>query len=337
MTTRRRTPEELLHQVQAEEVRAHRGRLKIFLGYASGVGKSSRMLDEGCRRAKRGQDLVVGAIQPSASSDIGLEVIPQLNGGAMDVGAILHRHPRVCLVDGLAWNNPAGSVNAHRWEDVRDLLTAGITVIASINIQYITELSERVERITGKKVTQTVPQSFLYSADEIVVVDAPPEQVHLAELREIALLLAADIVDQQLEGYLRQHGIAGSPGANERILLCMTPRSNAQAMVESGRHIAERFHGELIAAHVRQPSLPAAAQITLNSNLEMARKAGANIEILDGDDPIDAILDFARERRVTQIFIGHGMGAKWWHRWTGGAVGRLIRGAEGMDVRVFPQ
>jgi len=295
------------------------------------------MFDEGCRRAARGQDLVVAAVQPSGPPAPSLQIIPQLAGGAMDVGAVLARHPRVCLVDALAWSNPPGSVNPHRWQDVRDIIAAGINVIASINIQYVAEFALRVERITGKHVDATVPQAFLYGADEIVVVDSPPEQVHLAELREIALLLAADIVDQQLEGYLRQHGIAGSAGAQERILICLTPRSNARAMIESGRHIAERFHGELIAAHVRQPELAASAQITLNSNLEMARQAGADIEILEGEDPIEALLTFARERGVTQIFIGHGIGSRWLDRVTGSPVGRLIRGAEGVDIRVFPQ
>jgi two-component system sensor histidine kinase KdpD len=360
--TRRRTPEELLLQVQAEEARETRGRLKIFLGYASGVGKSFRMLDEGRRRAERGQDVVVGAIQLPASPDVEalltkLEVIPlrSYNGfEVMDMPAILKRHPRVCLVDGLAWDNPQGSMNGSRWQDVRQLLDADIAVIASINIQYIAELQHQVERITGKHVTQTVPQTFLYEADEIVVVDAPPEMCldhsgqgiagdqgrlarQLSELREIALLFAADVVDHQLESYLKQNGIAASFGTQERILVCVTPRTSAGAMIESGRRNAERFHGELIVAHVRQGQLSAEDSAALDRNLEMARKAGAHVEILEGDDPIEAILEFARERGVTQVFVGHGLQAKWWHRWTGGPVGRLIRGAQGIDVRVFPQ
>ena len=331
--TRRRTPEELLLQAQAEEARERRGQLKVFLGYASGVGKSFRMLDEGRRRAERGQDVIVGALQ-SPGSDGVLEVIPLItvNGVAvMDVPAILKRHPGVCLVDGLA--------NPNRWQDVRKLLDAGIAVIASINIQYIAELQAQVEAITGKHVTQTVPQSFLFGADEIVLVDVPPEQgsAQLAALREIALLFAADVVDRELESYLRHNGITQSFGAQERILVCITPRSTAKAMLESGRRNAERFHGELIAAHVRQPRLSAEAQEALDRNFELARNAGAPVEILEGDDAIEAILEFARERGVTQVFVGHGLQSKWWHRWTGGAVGRLIRGAQGMDVRVFPQ
>ena len=360
--TRRRTPEELLLQVQAEEEREARGRLKIFLGYASGVGKSFRMLDEGRRRAERGQDVVVGSIQFPASPDVEtllhkLEVIPlrKLDGiDVMDVPSILKRCPRVCLVDGLAWNNPPGAVNASRWQDVRQLLDAGIAVIASINIQYIAELQDQVERITGKHVNQTVPRSFLFSADEIVVVDAPPEMCmdhsgrnvagdvsglarQLSELREIALLFAADVVDHQLESYLKQKGIAPSFGTQERILVCVTPRTSAKAMLESGKRNADRFHGELIVAHVRQGQLTTEDRAALDRNLEMARQVGADVEILEGDDPIEAILEFAHERGVTQVFVGHGLESKWWHRWTGGPVGRLIRGAQGIDVRVFPQ
>src|ERR1700733_7081581 len=210
---RRRTPEELLQQIQAEDDYERRGRLKVFLGYASGVGKSFRMLDEGRRRRERGQDGVVGAIQPKTAPDIEgvlskLEVIPlrEMDGVyVMDTPAILRRRPSVCLVDGLAYDNPAGSPNASRWQDVNELLDAGISVISSVNIQYIDDLRERVERVTGKHVTQTVPRSFLNSADEIVVVDAPPEmciardgqigggtagpEQKLSELREIALLL----------------------------------------------------------------------------------------------------------------------------------------------------
>jgi two-component system sensor histidine kinase KdpD len=108
-------------------------------------------------------------------------------------------------------------------------------------------------------------------------------------------------------------------------------------MVESGRRNADRFHGELFAAHVKQGHLPEEAKAALERNLEIARQAGAHIEMLEGDDPIGAILDFAHERGITQVFVGHGQDSRWWHRWTGGPVGRLIRGAQGIDVRVFPQ
>jgi two-component system sensor histidine kinase KdpD len=363
ISTRRRTPEELLRQCQAEEEFEKRGRLKVFLGYASGVGKSFRMLDEGRRRKERGQDVVVAAIQPDTPPEIEpilakLEVIPlkEMDGvGVMDLPAILKRHPGVCLVDGLAYDNPPGSKNASRWEDVGELLAAGISVITSMNIQYIAELRERVGKLTGKTVTQTVPQCFLNTADEIVVVDAPPEMcltrsphgvedhdtIHsarrLSELREIALLLAADVVDRQLEAYLQGNGVQGqSFGAQERIMVCVTPRANARPMIESGRRNADRFHGELIVTYVSQPHLSADDQAALERNLAVARANHAEIEILDGEDPVGVILDFAHDRRITQLFVGHSLQEKWWHRFTGSHVDRLIRGAQGMDVRVFP-
>jgi len=360
--TRRRTPEELLQQVQAEEDYERRGRLKVFLGYASGVGKSFRMLDEGRRRHERGQDVVVGAIQPKIPPEIEtvlgkLEVIPlrTVDGVAvMDVETILKRHPAVCLVDGLAYDNPPGSSNRSRWEDVNQLLDAGISVITSVNIQYIDELRERVERITGKRVAQTVPRSFLNSADEIVVVDAPPEMCitrapdgqvdagasspaqKLSELREIALLLAADVVDRQLEAYLHRTGISQTFGAQERIMVCITPRANAAPMIASGRRNADRFHGDLTVAYVRQPDISADDQTALDRNLDIARAANAHVEILEGEDPIATILQFAHEHGVTQIFVGHSTRQRWWERFTGTPLDRLIRGANDIDVRVFP-
>jgi two-component system, OmpR family, sensor histidine kinase KdpD len=360
-STKRRTPEELLEQVQAEEAYEKRGRLKVFLGYASGVGKSFRMLDEGRRRAERGQDVVVGAVQPQRAPEIEallskLRVIPlrSVDGSTvMDVDTILKRHPGVCLVDGLAYDNPPGSRNASRWEDVEQLLDAGISVITSVNIQYIDELRERVAKITGKVVTQTVPRKFLNSADEIVVVDAPPEMCirtqdeemearasaqaqKLSELREIALLFAADVVDLQLEQYLQRNGMTQTFGAQERIMICVTPRANAAAMIASGRRNADRFHGDLTVAYVRQPEISADDQAALDRNLAIARDAKAHIEILDGDDAIQTILSFAREHGVTQIFVGHSTHEHWWERVTGTPLDRLIRDANDIDVRVFP-
>jgi two-component system, OmpR family, sensor histidine kinase KdpD len=358
--TRRRSPEELLQQVQAEEDYERRGRLKVFLGYASGVGKSFRMLDEGRRRKERGQDVVVGAIQPKTSPESAallskLEVIPlrYVDGvPVMDTVAILKRRPAVCLVDGLAYDNPPGSPHPSRWEDVNELLDAGISVISSVNIQYIDDLRERVARITGKNVTQTVPRNFLNSADEIVVVDAPPEtaiaregstangaagpEQKLSELREIALLLAADVVDKQLEAYLRRNGIAQTFGAQERILVAITPRANAGPMIASGKRNADRFHGDLTVIYVRQAEISAADQDALERNLSIARAAQARIEILDGQDPIETLLHYAHEHGVTQIFVGHSTREQWWERFTGTPLDRLIRGANDIDVRVFP-
>ena len=358
---RRKTPEELLREVQAEEAEVTQGRLKIFLGYASGVGKSFRMLDEARRRMERGQDVVVGAVQPDVSAEVRellrrLEIIPLKSVGAdrvMDIEAVLRRHPAVCVIDGLAYDNPPGSRNATRWQDVQELLNAGISVITSINIQYVDELRDQVSAITGKHVTQTVPMSFIKSADEIVIVDAPPEEPierspeqaadaarrdhTLSRLRELALVLAADVVDHQLTEYLHCHGLEQHFGTHERILLCLTPRANVTDMIETGRIVAEKFHGELIAAYVRQPQISADDQASLDQKLAIAREAGASIEILDGEDPVEAIVSFARSRGITQLFIGHSQRSGLWARLWGNPVDKLIRRSRGMDVRVFPQ
>lgn len=361
-TATRPDPEVLLCQVQAEEERQNRGRLKIFLGYTSGVGKSRRMFDEGRRRHDRGEDVVIGAVQPSVSPEVEaliekMEVIPLLQRDgytSMNVGAILRRRPEVCLVDGLAYDNPTGSVHSKRWQDVEQLLEAGISVIASVNLQYIEEYREQVEKITGKYAQETVPVAFVYKADEIEVVDLPtdacqetgseeeaaPEaarrQQQLSELREIALLLAADVVDRELEGYLQRNGIELLWGAQERLLVLVSPQANAAKMIESGSRNAERFHGDLFVAYLDRPDLAPNDRSILEANIEIARQHGAQIEPLDGEDTVETMMQFARARGITQIFVEQTPRVSWLDRVWGSDVDKLIRKAEGIDVRVFP-
>jgi len=364
-TKGRPDPEQLLRQLQAEEQYFRRGRLKIFLGYAGGVGKSFRMLDEARRRRERGEDVVVGAIQPKASPEVDallqrMLVIPQGSVGGvptMDVEAILRRRPQVCLVDGLAYDNPPGSAHPKRWQDVEHLLSAGISVIATVNLQHIEERREQVERITHKHVTETVPESFLRNADEIEIVDAPPDFAlqrgsnplfvngtgsptlspqQLSELREIALLLAADVVDFQLEAYLVRHGIQQLWGTCERFLVCVSPNADAAKMIASGRRNADRFHGDLFVSYIKRPDATPEERRVLERNLEEARAVNARIEALDGDDPADAIIEFARAHGITQIFVGNRMRNSWWDRIFGQPLEHLIRAAENIDVRVFP-
>jgi two-component system, OmpR family, sensor histidine kinase KdpD len=362
---RRPDPERLLKRLEAEQRHATRGRLKIFLGYASGVGKSFRMLDEGRRRKMRGQDVVVGATQPLPSPEIAevlrsLEVIPLLDGQAVDVAAILRRHPGVCLIDGLAYENPPGSKNKYRWRDVEELLTAGISVITAINLQYVLEKQKEVAAIRGRVVKDAVPESFIRTADEIELVDVPPEYCvdrslksdgdglqdaallsrQLSELREIALLLAAEVVDNQLEGYLHRHGIEHPYGTHERVLVCITPRSNAEPMIRGARHVADRFHGTLDVVYVRQDDLNDRDRDTLDRNLACARESQADVSILEGEDPIASILNFVEKHGVTQIYVGHSPSVGWsrnWIHWIKSSmVERLILESDGVDVRVFP-
>lgn len=369
MTDRSPDPEQFLRQLRTDEAYKNRGHLKVFLGYASGVGKSVRMLDEARRRKERGRDVVVGATQSVVSPEIQellgkLEVIPLKTAGeiqVMDVSAILRRCPELCVVDGIAYDNPPFGRHAKRWEDVEELLTAGISILASINLQYIAEYRERVEKVTGRAVTEVVPLDFLRSADEIEVVDAPPEmclrskaditgpaeylppgphfaqQQELGELREMALLLTADIVEHQLETYLRCHGIEQLWGTQERILVCVNAGIDSREMLESGRRNADRFHGEFYVVHIKGLQPFAESEAVLEENLRYAGTLSAKVEVLDGEGWVGAVLRFAHARGITQIFIRRSRRESWRERLFGGSIDRLIESAEGIDVRVFPQ
>jgi two-component system, OmpR family, sensor histidine kinase KdpD len=352
MTEHSRDPEALLRQIEAEERASRRGQLKIFLGYASGVGKSFRLFDEGRRRHERGEDVIIAALQANSAQEIlqairGLEVIPTkaVQGVPLiDVPAVLSRHPQLCLVDGLAYDNPPGSRHAKRYEDVDELLAAGISVMTSINLEYIAEEQEFVYSVLGRIRADTVPQAFIDRADEVVVVDAPTEvnaripAQQLSQLRQRALLLTADVVDRQLEQYLRLHGLQSTWGTQERILVCMTPRANAAKMLASGRRNADRFHGELFAIYVMQENLTPEDRLVLERNVTLANAQQAHVETLAGKDPITTILEYARTHGITQIFVGHHIRPRGWRDRLGGTpLDRLIADAEGIDVRVFPQ
>ena len=347
--TDRPDPEALLRQIEQHEQGKRRAKLKVFFGYASGVGKSYQLLDEARRRRERGEDVVVGARQAKYPPDVQrlvseAEVIPPLEtGGAntLDLDAILRRHPQVVVIDGLAYENPPWARNRKRWMDIDEILRSGISVITSVNVQYIEELKDEVEAVTGKRARDGIPRRFLDSADDIVVVDSPAEggqtqELKLSKLREMTLLVAAEVVERQLDAYLRVHGIEQAWGTHERILVCVTPKSNAVTMITSGRRSADRFHGELFIAYVRQPVLSRKDQEVLQRNLSHARAMGAEVAVLEGLDPLESILAFARSKGITQIFIGHSLHEGGWRRLWSNFVNRLLRSVEGIDVTIFP-
>jgi two-component system sensor histidine kinase KdpD len=322
-----------------------RGRLKVFLGYASAVGKSFRMFDEARRRKERGQDVVVGALQPQVQPEIepilsSLEIVPTLDiegVPVIDVLAILRRRPQVCVVDGLAYDNPRRR-NPHRWQDVEELLANGINVVGSVNLKHIEDQRDAVEKLTGRSVIETIPREFLNTADEIVVVDAPTEGAppELAALREMALILSADVIDAGLQRYLQSHDIEPASPTRERFLVCLTAHANPDRMIASARQSAARFHCDVMAIYVRPPNSSEEDHRAMEANLARARAAGARVDVLEADDPVESIVQYARSHGVTQIFVGHSMKNDWRTRLWGTPVSRLIRAAEGMDVRVFP-
>jgi two-component system, OmpR family, sensor histidine kinase KdpD len=237
---------------------------------------------------------------------------------------------------------------------VQELLRNGISVLSSVNLLHVEEYKEKVQAITGKNTTETIPKSFLLAADDIVIVDVPPDlclwrqgerltstgisnsqERQLSELRELALLLTAEVVDAQLESYVHAHGIEPVFGTHERFLVCMTPHSNAPAMIESGNVTKSVFKVNSTRCTCASPAGPR-ERVTIRKYFDAAKKAGASTEVLESDDPISAIVDFARQKRITQIFIGHSAHNSWRERVFGDPVLRLIRAAEGIDVRIFP-
>jgi two-component system sensor histidine kinase KdpD len=242
---------------------------------------------------------------------------------------VFRRRPQVCLIDELAYDNPPGSRNTQRWQDVEEILDQGIAVITALNVHHIREQQDEVARITGKRAARSVPGAFLREADEIEVVDTPADTRELAEVRELALLVAADVVDHQLQDYLDCHGVTARWGTQERILVCLTPRSDAETMLRSGFRNARRFHGALVAAYFEQNGLKPEDRAQLESHLTLARELGAEVHCLKGGDFVASVIGLAQRERVTQIFLGH-------TRREHSPIERLVDAAEDFDIRLFP-
>jgi two-component system sensor histidine kinase KdpD len=204
-----------------------------------------------------------------------------------------------------------------------------------VNLQHIEDQRVAVEKLTGTTVTETIPREFLNSADEIVVVDAPTEGAppELVALREMALVLSADVIDAGLQRYLQSHDIEPSARTHERFLVCLTERANVERMMASARQSAARFHCDVLALYVRPPK---ASATEIQGILARARAAGARVDVLEADDPVESVVEYAKSHSITQIFVGHSTKNDWRTRLWGTPVSRMIRSATGIDVRVFP-
>jgi two-component system sensor histidine kinase KdpD len=351
-----------------------RGELRVYLGAAAGVGKTYAMLNEGHRRREYGEDVVVGFVEPhkraKTAAQVGdLEVIPRKQmayRGAtleeMDVDAILERRPQVALVDELAHTNVPGSRNEKRWQDVEELLEAGINVISSLNIQHLESLNDVVEEITGVKQRETIPDEVVRRADELQLVDLtpgalrnrlargdvyPPERIdtalanyfrpgNLSALRELALAWLADRVDEGLEEYRRRHGIEEPWETRERVLVALTGSPDGERLIRRAARIAQRTKGELVAVHViPQDGLAAPAAELLQRQRELVALLGGSYHEIVGEDIGDALLDAARSLNVTQIVMGASRRSKWQRLTRGSVIGKVIRGSgTRIDVHV---
>jgi len=372
---KRLTPEEALELVKKQQ----KGHLKIFLGYAPGVGKTFTMLNEGNRRLKRGQDVVIGFVEThgrkETEAQIGeLEIIPrkkvQYNGiimEEMDTEAIIKRKPQIVLVDELAHTNAPGSKHKKRYEDVEELLNHGINVITTLNIQHLESLNDIIQQITGVAIRETIPDSILDSADEIVAVDLTPDALqnrlkrgdiykldkvdqclgnffrkgNLNALRELMLRQTAEEVDEQLEQYMKEHGITDNWETNERILVCITPNPLSKKLIRRGARRAKRFKCDWIVAYVNctnifAPKLTDKDKETLESHFKLAKQLGAEVVNLEGKSVSDEILKFATKKFITQIILGHSYRSRIQTLLRGSTVLKIIKKAKDIEIHVIP-
>lgn len=337
----RKTPEEWLQKADAAD--KQRGRFKIFLGYAPGVGKTFSMLSEGIRRKSRCEDVVVGIVEThgrAGTSEVAdkLDRIPlrqiDYKGTVfheMDVDAILRRRPEVALIDELAHTNIEGSKHAKRYEDVLELLDANIDVVTTLNVQHIESLTPRVQSLTGVTVRETVPDWVLDRADEIVMSDLTPEALatrmrrgdiypmerveralanffrrgNLIALREMALQRVTRAVDRTLDDYVKVKQLGAHWTVAEKIAVCISASASGRDLIARGARLAQGMGAELFVVHLdAQGDIPEDAARTLEDNLTFAENLGAKVVRLQGDNVVDVTAAFAREQRITQAVFG---------------------------------
>lgn len=370
---RRPSPEALLAAVKAET----RGRLKIFLGAAPGVGKTYEMLQAARRKKAEGTDVVVGVVETHGRRETealleDLEVLPRRAIPyknrvlqEMDIDALLARRPGLALVDELAHTNAPGSRHVKRFQDVEELLAAGIDVYATINIQHIESLNDVVAKITRIRVRETVPDSVIDRADEIEIIDITPEELikrlkegkvyvreaaeravrhyfqpgNLTALRELALRRTAERVDEQMLDYMRAHAISGPWPAGDRVLVCINERPNAQGAVRYAKRLADRLRAPWQAIYVEGPRhqrLSEADHDRIAQTLRLAERLGAETRTLPGARIADALLAYARDNNITQIVLAKSERSRWFELIHGSVVRDLVARAGSIVVQVVP-
>jgi two-component system sensor histidine kinase KdpD len=351
-----------------------RGRLRIYLGMAPGVGKTYAMLNEGRRRKSRGTDVVVGYVEtynrPNTASQLGdLEIVPRkpiayrgVTLEEMDADAVIARKPQVALVDELAHTNAPGSKHEKRWQDVYDLLDAGIHVVATVNVQHLESLADIVETITGVKVRERIPDRVIDDADEVELVDMSPQALrsrirhgnvyppdraehalneyfregNLTALRELALRRTAQEVDEDLQEYMHDHGVEKVWPACERVMVCIDQRPRSANLLRRAWRIADRLQADLLAVFVAPRGWERASDAdrkALAATLRVAEDLGAEVLPVQGDVATE-LARVARERNVTRIVIGHSERSRWYELLHGSVVNKLLRALPDVDVNV---
>src|SRR6266436_3811364 len=369
-----KTPEQWLEEVSSQE--RTKGILKLFLGYAPGVGKTYGMLSEAIRRRSRGEDVVIGFVETHGRKGIEelasqLEQVPrrkiEYKGTVfeeMDTDAIKARNPRVVLVDELAHTNIPGSKHRKRYEDVLDLVEAKMEVLSTVNVQHLESIAPTVAAITGIKIRETVPDWVLEHANEIVMVDLTPEALqnrmrrgevyhsdkvdqalknffrrgNLIALRELALRQVAEQVDRSLESYMEAQDIRKNWAVRERIAVCISSNPSGQYLIARGARMARRMDAELYVVHVDRDFGPKESnQSTLAANLRFAESLGAQVVRLKGRSVADAVAEFVRSKHITQVIFGRAPIHDWRKYLYLSAVHRFLRESPAVDVHIVTQ
>ncbi len=369
-------PDALLALAQAEEERERRGKLKVFFGATAGVGKTYAMLEAARELKARGVDVVVGWVETHGRKETealldGLERLPPclvehrgITLKEFDLDAANARRPAVILVDELAHTNAAGLRHAKRWQDVEELLAAGIDVYTTINVQHLESLNDLVGKITGVVVRETVPDSILERADQVELVDLPPEELlkrlqegkvylpeqaeraresffrpgNLIALRELALRKTAERVDAQMQRYRELHGVAETWPIAERLLVAVSSGPNAAQLVRAARRLAERPRAEWVVVYVETPAalrLPQKERDRVWQTLRLAERLGAQTVTLSGHRPAEEILRYARRRNVSKIVVGKPLHPRWRDVLFGSVRDELERASGDIDVYVI--
>ncbi len=372
----RPSPERLLERWRFEEGPQERGRLKLFFGAVAGVGKTFAMLQAAHELRSRGVDVVIGWVETHGRKDTEalLEGLERLPAKALehrvtvisefDLDGALARKPRVILVDELAHSNVPGARHTKRWQDVEELLAAGIDVFTTLNVQHIESLNDVVARVTGVAVRETVPDAVLERADAVELVDLPPEElikrlqegkVYLGEqaqralerfftegnliaLREMALRKTAERVDAQMQAWRARHEVAETWPIAERILVGIGPSPSSARLVRGAKRLAERLRAQWIAVWVELPEdarLPQRDRDRIWETLRRAEELGAETVQLAGSDAAAELVAFARERNVSKIVVGKPHGARWREIAFGSVREKLQRADAGIDIFVL--
>ncbi len=363
-----------MNDIPSTTIKTAKGKHKIILGYAAGVGKTYSMLSEAHRRIKRGEDIVIGIVETHSRTETaklceGIEQIPrkqiEYRGSTffeLDTLAVIARKPECVLVDELAHTNIPGTQHNKRWQSVLDILDAGINVISTVNVQHIESLNDTIFDLTCVQVRERVPDSIIDSAEELELIDLIPEALinrlkrgdiygadkipnaltnffklsNLYALRELALRRTAEEVDSQLNLHYLERDSLPTSSPQEKVLVCVTPGGMTTKLVRRGFRLASRLNGKFWTIFIKSPFavLNSSQDSKIQECFELTKELGGEVIVLEADSPADEIIKFAKTNQITFIVMGQSIRSRWEEIVYGSVITKIMRKSKGIDVLV---